>query len=482
MCAGPDTFASAEVQEGWGAVDISDFDSDDPIGDIYYLSKGGKPKVTDNWKLYWYGKADDGESLELLGNNDSPGQDWGPNWKTVIVPKLRKLAVSVLDNTPHIIGWADEIMTPDTFSIPTFRAPSLERLVGTKFYNKMEKNPPLSEVPEIIKASWQSANHKIRRIGLEPLPALKNWSITKVDKEYHIFKKFSGEAKIHWDYRFKHLHNCPFLLPKYPQLIYHIITDTLKSGLWIIRSHVKHANGYCPCCNIPRDPNDPDQPSKAPATVRHMFDKCIMVQDVWNEANQLGRTFWANYTDFNYDEDITLLVHSYDPVRLFKLAVIWSLWRYWCKLFYESEEFDPERLSNMTAEVMIMVRNELIFRLIECRPVIQWLAIRQDRAQKDDQNPREPEKHFLLVTSQSVITNPQEFDLPLEDELVAAWLGNNTLCYIRNKKIVFNHAVWLVYTGAIECAAEPAQPDSQEEDSDSDELGPPSSAFMNHDY
>jgi hypothetical protein len=213
-----------------------------------------------------------------------------------------------------------------------------------------------------------------------------------------------------------------------------------------------------------------------------MFDKCIMVQDVWNEANQLGRTFWANYTDFNYDEDITLLVHSYDPVRLFKLAVIWSLWRYWCKLFYESEEFDPERLSNMTAEVMIMVRNELIFRLIECRPVIQWLAIRQDRAQKDDQNPREPEKHFLLVTSQSVITNPQKFDLPLEDELVVAWLGNNTLCYIRNKKIVFNHAVWLVYTGAIECAAEPAQIDSQEEDSDSDELGPPPSAFMDHDY
>ena len=473
MCAGPGSLSSTQVAEGWGANYISDTDpNDSPIGDIYYLSKGGKPKTADYWKLYWYGTADDGESLELLGNNETPGQGWEANWKTAIVPNLRKLAVTVIDNSPHILGWADEVISPDIFTIPTTLAPSLERLVGTKFYSKMEKNPPMIDVPELVKASWQSANHKIRRIGIELLPALNHWTVTEVDKEYHRKKGYSGEVKIHWDFRFKHLHNCPFLLPKYPQLIYQIITDTLKSGLWIIRSHVKNANGHCPCCITPRDPNDTDQPTKAPATVRHMFDTCLMVQEVWTEANQLGHTFWADYTDFNYIEDITLLVHCYEPTRLFKLAVIWALWRYWCKLFYESDDLTPDRLSNMTAEVMMMVRNELIFRLIECRPVIQWLAIRQDRAQKDDQNPRIPEKHFLLVTSQSVITNPQEFDLPLEDELVTAWLGNNTLCYIRNKKIVFNHAEWLIYSSAVNCDAEPAQLDSQE-DSDSEELGPP---------
>ena len=32
-------------------------------------------------------------------------------------------------------------------------------------------------------------------------------------------------------------------------------------------------------------------------------------EEVSTEANQLGHTFWANYTDFNYTEDITLLVH-----------------------------------------------------------------------------------------------------------------------------------------------------------------------------
>ena len=135
----------------------------------------------------------------------------------------------------------------------------------------------------------------------------------------------------------------------------------------------------------------------------------------------------------------------------------------------------------MTAEVMIMVRDELIFRLIECRPVIQWLKIRQDRAQKDDQTPRIPEKHYLLVTSQSVITNPQEFDLPLDNELITSWLGNNTLCYIRNRKIVFNHANWLVYTSAVNCAADPTGPDSQE-DSDSEDPRPPAAAFLIHDY
>ena len=73
---------------------------------------------------------------------------------------------------------------------------------------------------------------------------------------------------------------------------------------------------------------------------------------------EFRRVFWSDYSDFNYNEDmsLTLLVHNYNPIYLYKLAVIWSLWRYWCKLFYERDDFDYNRLANMTAEVMLMVR------------------------------------------------------------------------------------------------------------------------------
>ena len=65
---------ATQITEGWGAMYLSDIDpDDDSIGDIYYLSKGRKPKSPEAWKIYWYGRADDGESLELLGDNTSAG-------------------------------------------------------------------------------------------------------------------------------------------------------------------------------------------------------------------------------------------------------------------------------------------------------------------------------------------------------------------------------------------------------------------------
>jgi hypothetical protein len=216
-----------------------------------------------------------------------------------------------------------------------------------------------------------------------------------------------------------------------------------------------------------------------------MFSSCILTQDVWTEANTLGHTFWSNYTDFNYMQDITLLVHSYNPINLFKLAVIWSLWRWWCKLFYESDSFDQDRLSNMTAEVMLMVRDELIYRLIECRPVIQWLEVWQaaHRTLRSDEEHKEPEKHFLLVSSQSIVTNPIDFDLPADNLHVRAWLGNNTLCYMRDKKIVFNHANWFVFSSITNCAAaDDYYADSQEDSDDQDQPGHPAAAFLTHDY
>jgi hypothetical protein len=138
----------------------------------------------------------------------------------------------------------------------------------------------------------------------------------------------------------------------------------------------------------------------------------------------------------------------------------------------------------MTAEVMLMVRDEMIFRLIECRPVIQWLDV-WDAAHRDlshDSEHKQPEKHFLLVSSQSIITNPIDFDLPADNPHVLAWLGNNTLCYMRGKKIVFNHANWFVFSSIADCAVTDKYSDSQEESEPEDAPGHPAAAFLDHDY
>ena len=322
MCEGPEMLLHSD--DCWGALQVDDDDPEGNIGDIYYFTKCGKPKQVDSWKLYWFVRADDGETLDLQGWSDSQDQGWPLNWRTDIVSKLRSLAVTVLDITPHILGWADEVVSPNSFLIHVSvkNRHSIEATAGGSFYSLMRKPTPPKAIPDHVKPNWSSVNHKLRRLALEPLSALNDWPVTDTDRQYHIQKKRYGPATVDWKNRFKAVHNCPFLLPKYPQLIYHIITDTLKSGKWIIRSHLPQLSGYCPCCTLPHNPNDPDPPAnnKTPATVKHMFSTCLMVQDVWSEADKLGHTFWPSYSDFNYLQDITLLVHSYNPVSLYKLA------------------------------------------------------------------------------------------------------------------------------------------------------------------
>ncbi len=129
-----------------------------------------------------------------------------------------------------------------------------------------------------------------------------------------------------------------------------------------------------------------------------------------------------------------------------------------------------------------MVRDELLHRLAESRAVIQWLQIVSNR-RTDPESKRVPEKRFLLVDSQAVKSNPAVYDLPLNNPLIQAWLGNNVLCYIRNRKLAFNHSTWYVYKDQLDYAATPPfiDPDS---DQDPDDITMPgrAAAFMAMDY
>ena len=168
------------------------------------------------------------------------------------------------------------------------------------------------------------------------------------------------------------------------------------------------------------------------------------------------------------------------------MAVLWSLWRYWCELFYQPENFSPERLSLIVPEIMLMLRDELINRPLESRSVIQWLGILKDRRTDPEQAElqRTPEKQFLLVDSQSVFTNPVLYGLPPENPFVRAWLGNNVLCYMHAGKLVFNHGVWFVYRSQMEELA-PLQPQVDPDHDDDHEEEPMfgrSAAFLEMAY
>jgi hypothetical protein len=99
------------------------------------------------------------------------------------------------------------------------------------------------------------------------------------------------------------------------------VLAALLSILFVLRCHSSKSALRRESCVLPR--------------------RCKLLAARFNPAHSDGewkssrRSFWPSYTDFDYHKDITLLVHEYKPVTLFKMVVLWSLWRYWCELFYQ---------------------------------------------------------------------------------------------------------------------------------------------------
>jgi hypothetical protein len=177
MCAGPELFL--HLDDCWGALQADDDDPQGNIGDIYYFSKCSKPKQPDTYKLYWFTVADDGESLELQGWSDSQDQGWLPDWRTAIVPKLRKLAVTVLDNTPHILGWADQVVSPDSFTVHVSvkTRPSLKSIAAGSYYILMRTATPPQSIPDQVKPGETSRR---TRLSVQSATETRSWSCVMI--------------------------------------------------------------------------------------------------------------------------------------------------------------------------------------------------------------------------------------------------------------------------------------------------------------
>jgi len=245
-----------------------------------------------------------------------------------------------------------------------------------------------------------------------------------------------------------------------------IVTGTLTDGKRRDTIHVPDC-GVCPACRIV-------------ASKQHMFSTCPMAQGVWLEADQLGSAHWHEYKDFDY-QDIPNLLCTVSPVNVFKVTVLWALWKQWLHSWSEmidqgyAADLDALR-HNWLSECMLNLKTELIFRLAEAPAVGQWLEVQRKRGlarhlakrASKFQNPDSdsdfdpddmdviPEKEFLLTVALQINTNP--ITLPSEEDCpyLYSWLGNRYLVNLKQtphptikdriiQKMVFDHTVWLQY-------------------------------------
>ena len=433
----------------------------DNIGDVYYLSGSGPAAV-----LYWFEREEVFSSTVSLvyGGNSLEG-DW-EGWKGWL-GDMDPVSVSLTTGIPVLRGWAESTPALDNYAVRYGVFPAgavfgtsrdadrrtLEQQAASSYYAALcsatdEGADPLSVsyvLPHALKPyykpTYNVAFKRLRYAVAVPLPVLSRWLPALYDRSRTTMLIALGKLpptavpRVDWKRRLISIHNCPFVKPKVSELLYRLTTDKLMSGLKLSRIG---RDGNCPFCQIPASPE-------------HMFRDCPSVVEVWGHLDGMGATFWPQYEPFDYN-DIPTLLCEYDPCSLFKVAGLWALWRQWCDLFYNRDQFDQVRLGEWLPECMRMVKLDLLSKLREAQPMIDWLGVLADRREPQNMSLDGeaeatggiPEKLFLLTEAVSVHTNPMHLTEPVHPAMLR-WIGNSVMCYRRGDKLVFNHAEWLQF-------------------------------------
>jgi exonuclease III len=400
----------APVTQGWAATIIEDDDGVDQVGDIYLVTKhtaenadGNKETTT---MMSHYTVATD-DTLTYRGSNNT-------DWVRDILPDVAPLAVSVIAGRPHLIGWATQHIGTQTFLVPptpreirenTFE--SIEHSIGTTTYNDPETSISYN------KPKFNSLFKKVRKKDFKPLPALAQWQPDADELANH---QDDGPCEINWARRFKLLHNCTFIVPKYRQLIQWITTETLCDGYRLNKTNP--TRGLCPFCGTVAD-------------TKHMFNTCPRVREYWRVVNTQGRAHWGNEYYNLITNDIPTLLSKYQAIKLYHLSALWALWTNWCKLFYEepTQDYTDNWVKHATQDF----QKQFVKRIAEAPAAVQWVTIAQEhRTKKKEDKVKVPEKEFLLVHTHRVKTRSKT--LPTVDgnthPLILEWVGNSYLVEI----------------------------------------------------
>lgn len=244
--------------------------------------------------------------------------------------------------------------------------------------------------------------------------------------------------------------NCPFIGPKYRQLIYWITTDTLCSGT---RLHHYSPRGMCPHCTS--DSGDP-----IIASWRHMFFECSTSTHIWMEVDMKGHLHWGDEYQPLDPNEVPTLISEYRPFKLLQLSTLWAIWVHWCKYFHDEDNFTYEDRWDWNNIVLLNIRDQFKMRMHESHSAVQWLLIVDERRlQLSDKDPaakaaRIPEKEFLLTHSWSINTNSE--GVTINDVIppqIQEWFGENHLITLDYKdgqhltpRMKFNLLPWDQYT------------------------------------
>ena len=431
--------------EGWAATELVSPNDNDAtsVGDIYYITPASKQRDV---SLIYFEQNEN--VLEYSGKSNP---SWG-DWKHEIMPNLRPLAVSCTSGLPRVLGWSDQNLNLHMFMPPSQRGhgtSTIESMVASTQYSALNNGKPTPT--QRIKPTFGILNQKTRYADSKPLHALLQWKPSREEHQVHNdkieLKKIppGTPLNINWQYRMQKITNCPFVKPKFRQLIYWITTGTLCTG-----KQLRHFSprGICPHCTHP----------PITATWQHMFFECPHSQTVWEEINSLGSSHWDNYTPLEPNE-IPVILNDYSPQKLLQLSTLWALWTHWCKYFHDPENFTYEDRWEWANIILINTRDQFLMRLHEAHSAIQWLHIiserrihSKDKTSDAPPSAKAPEKEFLLIHSQNINTNAVNIKInentPLE---FLAWIGNQYLIKLdirdnANPKVKFNFHPWEAYT------------------------------------
>ena len=396
----------------------------DTIGDVYFVTTTFRnKKLTPT--MFHFELDSEGDILKFSSNSIASPEGWG-NWELDILPNLRRLAVSCVSGFPRIVGWSDSTLSNETFFPDTpgkKDSLSIERTVSSAAYGLFEIAPKDSGIQHYTgkahilqtKTNFSSLNKKIRHqhASAKPLPALSNWTPSTEDLEIHQNKIIEGHLSvnapcvINWGVRFKFIINCPYIGPKYRQLIYWIATNTLCTGKQLKFSNPR---GYCPHCEHPDG-------TRVTADWQHMFFKCTTAQTIWMEVDMKGHLHWGEDYEPLKLNDVPVILSEYKPQKLLQLSALWAMWVHWCKYFHQGEDFTYEDRWDWTNLVLLNTMKQFKTRMHEAHSAVQWILIVQNRRLRiEDRDPHDtevriPEKQFLLTHSWGIQTNADNINI-----------------------------------------------------------------------